>query len=123
MSSTLEVNLGNDASFRMAPTKDGDRPVVNFRGFVNNRVSGEDGYEDNGGYWIRCSIWLRNEQYAERLAEMLLKGVAVIVSGTLRQKPWKNENTGKEGVDMVMNVKSIGINPIGIEDVTYTDKN
>ncbi len=115
-------NLAADAEYRMVTTEKGDRPVVNFRIYVEHRVHVGDGkYEDNGGYWLSCSYWLRTESYAERLCSLLLKGKSVFVVGDLRQETWEGQSGEQSG--MASQISDIGLNPIGIEDVTYLKRN
>lgn len=74
---TIAGNIGRDAELRR--TQDGT-PVAGFTVAVN------DGWGENKRtIWFECSIW---GQRAERLAEMLVKGGKVAVSGDLSTREY-----------------------------------
>jgi single-strand DNA-binding protein len=49
-------------------------------------------YEDAGTTYLRCNIW---REQAENAANSLTKGMRVIVTGILRQRPWETKEGEK----------------------------
>ena len=119
MDITLKGNLGADAVRRTAPTDDGERYAVNFRVFVENRVpDGTGGYKDQGGFWLSCTRWTKNADFADRLTALLRKGQPVIVIGTLRQETWKNDEQVEQR-GMAMTVSDVALDTIAVKDVSF----
>ncbi|MCB1733683.1 MAG: single-stranded DNA-binding protein [Gammaproteobacteria bacterium] len=119
MEITQNGNLGADAVRRTASTPEGERYAINFRVFVENRVpDGSGGYKDQGGFWLGCTRWTRNPDFADRLTALLRKGQPVIVIGSLRQDAWKDEGQNEQR-GMAMNVSHVALDTIAVKDVTF----
>lgn len=79
--SIFSGNLARDAETRYTP--DG-RPVVSFT-IANNRTT----KQEKKTTWIRCS-WFG--QQAERVAEYLTKGTAVLVFGAIELREYQDKS-------------------------------
>lgn len=100
-------NLGRDAEVRYTP--DG-RPVASFSLCNNRTVNGE-----KRQLWIRCS-WFGTT--AEKVAEYLLKGTGVLVSGPIELREYQaNDGTTKNSLELIVNnLQLLGGGPRSDED-------
>lgn len=55
-----------------------------------NRDTGK--YEDAGTMFLRCNVW---REQAENLCNSAAKGTRVVVTGTLKQRPWETKEGEK----------------------------
>ena len=91
---TVIGNLTEDPSLRFTPT---GTAVANFtvastpRTF--DKASGE--WRDGEALFLRCSIW---RQAAENVAETLIRGARVIVTGRLKQRSYETREGEKRTV-------------------------
>jgi single-strand DNA-binding protein len=99
---TVVGNLTADPELRFTPSGAG---VTNFtvastpRTF--DKASGE--WKDGDALFLRCSIW---RQAAENVAESLVKGARVIVSGRLKQRSY--EKDGEKRTVYELDVDEVG---------------
>ena len=81
----LAGRLVNDPELRFTPS---GRPVTSFRLAANRR------YQVQGGEWQDESLFIDVVTWgdlAQRVAETMRKGRAVVVQGRLRQRSWETE--------------------------------
>jgi single-strand DNA-binding protein len=87
---TLVGNITDDPELRFTPT---GRPVANFTVAVNRRQRTPDGqWEDKLDGFFRCNAWA---DMAENVAESLVKGTRVLVTGRLQQRSWEDPEGNK----------------------------
>lgn len=100
---TVVGNLTTDPELRFTPA---GAAVANFtvastpRTF--DRESGE--WRDGDAMFLRCSVW---RQYAENVAESLVRGSRVVVHGRLRQRSYDTKEGEKRTV-LELEVDEIG---------------
>lgn len=85
---------------------------------TGNKLSdGRDEYEDKGGFWMEV-VWFNRK--AEKAAQLLKKGAAVIVTGDLRAEQWENKETGEwqSGFKVVAN--EVALDMLSLDSVSYT---
>jgi len=106
MSTPSMVIIGNltaDPELRFTPS---GTAVANFTvastAKKKNQQTGE--WEDDHTTFIRCSAW---EQMAENVAETLLKGMRVVVTGRLKVRQYE-ANDGAKGTSVECNVEEVG---------------
>lgn len=93
---TVVGNLTSDPELRFTPSGAG---VANFtvastpRTF--DKASGE--WKDGDALFLRCSIW---RQAAENVAESLVKGARVIVSGRLKQRSYEKDGEKRTVIEL-----------------------
>jgi len=96
-------NLTADPELRFTPS---GTAVANFTvastAKKKNQQTGE--WEDDHTTFIRCSAW---EQMAENVAETLLKGMRVVVTGRLKVRQYE-ANDGAKGTSVECNVEEVG---------------
>lgn len=90
---TVTGNLTAEPELRYTPT---GVPVASFT------VANNERYKDAGGEWqdgptsfVRCNAW---RELAEHVAESLVKGDRVIITGTLRQRDYEAQDKTKRTV-------------------------
>lgn len=88
---TLIGNLTADPELRYTPN---GVPVASFTvASTERQLNRETGqYEDAGTLFLRCNIW---REQAENLANSAVKGTRVVVTGTLKQRPWETKEGEK----------------------------
>ena len=86
---TVVGNLTNDPELRFTPS---GAAVASFTVASSSRYldKATNEWKDGDPVFMRCSVW---RQYAENVAESLVKGSRVIVTGEMGQRDW----TTKEG--------------------------
>ncbi len=84
---TFVGTLGGDVELKFTQA---GLAVASFNVATSKRVKDGDGWKDGPTSWVRCTVW---RQYAENVAESLVKGSRVIVTGEMAQRDW----TTKEG--------------------------
>lgn len=84
---TVVGNLTSDPELRFTPSGAG---VANFTVASTPRTFDKNTQEwkDGDALFLRCSIW---RQAAENVAESLVKGARVIVSGRLKQRSYEKD--------------------------------
>lgn len=100
---TITGRLTADPELRFTPS---GHAVANITVAANNRVLNRDTqeWEDEDPVFHRCTLW---RELAERVANALHRGDAVVLAGVQRGRIWED----KEGVkryDAEIDVKSIG---------------
>jgi single-strand DNA-binding protein len=101
---TLVGNLTADPILRF--TERGDA-VANFNVASTPRVYNKQSneYEDGEPLFMRCNIW---KGAAENVADTLMKGARVIVTGRLKQRSWEDKETGNKRTSVELEVDEIG---------------
>lgn len=100
---TVIGNLTADPELRFTPS---GAAVANFTIANNPRVYDKqtNGWKDGDPVFLRCNIW---RQPAENVAETLVRGNRVIVTGRLRQRSFETREGEKRTV-MELEVDEIG---------------
>lgn len=62
-------------------------------------------WKDGEPTWVRVAAW---KGLAEHVAESLTKGSRVIVTGTLRNRPWKPEGSDETRYSLEMTADAVG---------------
>jgi single-strand DNA-binding protein len=84
---TLVGNITDDPELRFTPS---GQQVANFTVAVNRRFRTQEGsWEDRLDGFFRCNCW---REMAENVAESLVKGSRVIVTGRLQQRSWEDSD-------------------------------
>ena len=103
-STTIVGNLTQDPELRFTPN---GAPVANFtvastpRNF--DRQTNE--WKDGETLFMRCTVW---REMAEHVAESLVRGARVIVSGSLVSRSWDDKETGQKRTVVELQVDEIG---------------
>jgi single-strand DNA-binding protein len=86
---TVVGNLTDDPELRFTPA---GVAVARFSVAVNRRVfdKASNAWQDQGADYHRVTAW---RSLAEGVAETLVKGMRVIVTGTIQQQHWTDEKT------------------------------
>jgi single-strand DNA-binding protein len=100
---TVIGNLTDDPELRFTPS---GAAVANFTVASTPRIFKRESnsWEDGDTLFMRCSVW---RQYAENVAESLLRGTRVIVSGRLKQRSYETREGEKRTV-VELEVEEIG---------------
>jgi single-strand DNA-binding protein len=100
---TVIGNLTDDPELRFTPS---GAAVANFTIASTPRVFKRDSnsWEDGDTLFMRCSVW---RQYAENVAESLVRGSRVIASGRLKQRSYETREGEKRTV-VELEVEEIG---------------
>lgn len=100
---TVIGNLTDDPELRFTPS---GAAVANFTIASTPRVFKRDSnsWEDGDTLFMRCSVW---RQYAENVAESLVRGSRVIASGRLKQRSYETREGEKRTV-VELEVDEIG---------------
>jgi len=100
---TVIGNLTDDPELRFTPS---GAAVANFTVASTPRVFKRESssWEDGDTLFMRCSVW---RQYAENVAESLVRGTRVIVSGRLKQRSYETREGEKRTV-VELEVDEIG---------------
>lgn len=96
-------NLTADPELRFTPS---GVAVADFTVASTNRVRNKqtDEWEDGDTTFIRCSVW---QEYAENVAESLVKGCRVIVTGRLKVRQYETRE-GAKGTSVECTVDEVG---------------
>lgn len=120
---TLKGRLGGEPTY--GETREG-KPWISFSLRQDHMVrsgkklaDGRDEYVDNGGFWMQV-VWFSRK--AEKAAEILKKGAAVVVSGDLRAEQWESKETGELQSGFKVVADEVSLDFIGLESVTYQSK-
>jgi len=91
---TVVGNLTSDPDLRFTPA---GSAVANFTVASTPRVFDRESgtWRDGDAMFLRCSLW---RQYAENVAESLVRGTRVIVHGRLRQRSYDTKEGEKRTV-------------------------
>lgn len=99
---TVVGTLTADVELRFIPS---GKAVANFSVACNqrkkNQQTGE--WEDGDATFLRCNIW---GEYAENVAESLVKGTKVIARGQLKQRSY--EKDGEKRTVFELEVEEVG---------------
>ncbi|MET8851974.1 single-stranded DNA-binding protein [Amycolatopsis sp. NPDC004625] len=100
---TVVGNLTNDPELRFTPA---GAAVANFTVASTPRLYDRESgtWRDGDAMFLRCSLW---RQYAENVAESLVRGTHVVVQGRLRQRSFDTKEGEKRTV-MELDVEEIG---------------
>lgn len=88
---TLVGNLVDDPGLRFTPS---GTAVANFRVASTPRTFDKttNEWKDGESLFLTCNVW---RQAAENVAESLVKGARVIVTGRLKQRGWEDKEGNK----------------------------
>jgi single-strand DNA-binding protein len=91
---TVVGNLTADPELRFTPA---GAAVANFTVAATPRVFDRESgaWRDGDPMFLRCSVW---RQYAENVAESLVRGARVVVHGRLRQRSYDTKEGEKRTV-------------------------
>jgi single-strand DNA-binding protein len=91
---TVVGNLTSDPELRFTPA---GAAVANFTVASTPRVYDRESgtWRDGDAMFLRCSLW---RQYAENVAESLVRGTRVVVHGRLRQRSYDTKEGEKRTV-------------------------
>ncbi len=100
---TVVGNLTDDPELRFTPS---GAAVANFTVASTPRVFKRESnsWEDGDTLFMRCSVW---RQYAENVAESLVRGTRVVVQGRLKQRSYETREGEKRTV-VELEVEEIG---------------
>jgi single-strand DNA-binding protein len=100
---TVVGNLTSDPELRFTPA---GSAVANFTVASTPRVFDRESgaWRDGDALFLRCSLW---REYAENVAESLVRGTRVVVHGRLRQRSYDTKEGEKRTV-VELEVDEIG---------------
>lgn len=100
---TIVGNLGDDPALRFTPS---GAAVCNFSVANTPRRFNKETqqWEDGTPTWFACAVW---REFAENVAETLVKGSRVIVTGRLTTREWEGRD-GQKGRTLELEVDAIG---------------
>ncbi|RNI19614.1 single-stranded DNA-binding protein [Flexivirga caeni] len=101
---TVIGNLTQDPELRFTPS---GAAVANFTVASTPRYMDRqtNEWKDGETLFMRCSIW---REAAENVAESLVRGSRVIVSGRLKSRSWDDKETGQKRTTMELEVDEVG---------------
>ncbi|MEW8375841.1 MAG: single-stranded DNA-binding protein [Candidatus Thiodiazotropha sp.] len=86
-------NLGAPPALKPVEVDGEKRWVAEMRVYFDRNVpDGDDGFIDKGGFWLTVNLWGAK---GETAANLLTKGVLVVVSGTLVNHEWIDKESGE----------------------------
>lgn len=101
---TAVGNVVDDPDLRFTPS---GAAVCNFRVASTprnfNKVTQE--WSDGDTLWLSCSVW---REQAENAAATLSKGARVIVTGSLRMRPYETRD-GEKRTSLELDVEDVGV--------------
>lgn len=109
---TLSGNLTADPSLTF--TGNGTAKLA-FSVAVNHVWRDAAGEQQKKVSYFDCVAW---RQTAEQAADVLSKGIGVIVTGRLEQRSWDDKETGQKRSKIELVVDDIGVSARSIEAVT-----
>jgi single-strand DNA-binding protein len=90
---TITGNLAGDPELRFTPA---GVPVASFTVAANERYKDQAGqWQDGPSSFLKCNAW---RELAEHIAETLVKGDRLIVTGTLRQRSYETKEGEKRTI-------------------------
>jgi single-strand DNA-binding protein len=100
---TVVGNLTSDPDLRFTPA---GSAVANFTVASTPRLFDRESgaWRDGDALFLRCSLW---REYAENVAESLVRGTRVVVHGRLRQRSYDTKEGEKRTV-VELEVEEIG---------------
>jgi single-strand DNA-binding protein len=100
---TVVGNLTSDPELRFTPA---GSAVANFTVASTPRLFDRESgaWRDGDALFLRCSLW---REYAENVAESLVRGTRVVVHGRLRQRSYDTKEGEKRTV-VELEVEEIG---------------
>ena len=101
---TVIGNLTQDPELRFTPS---GAAVANFTVASTPRYMDRqtNEWKDGETLFMRCSVW---REAAENVAESLVRGSRVIVSGRLKSRSWDDKETGQRRSTMELEVDEVG---------------
>ena len=84
----------------------GGSAYLRFSVADNHRKKTQSGWEDDGTTWWNCTAW---DRQAEALAEAVVKGARVVVTGTVRSREY--EKDGETRTAYGINARTVGVVP------------
>lgn len=91
---TIVGNLTADPELRFTPQ---GHAVVSFTVAATPRRYVDGEWRDGDPVFLRCNVW---RQYAENVAESLIKGQQVVVVGRLVQRSWEQDGQKRTVVEV-----------------------
>jgi len=107
-------NLGADPVVRDAPVDGGTTRVINMSVYIDNPKKTDEGYKDQGGYWVDVSLF---GPRADTLGKQLKKGARVCVYGQMHMEQYQHEGADRTAIKVIASF--IGPDPIAIESITF----
>jgi single-strand DNA-binding protein len=101
---TVIGNLTQDPELRFTPS---GAAVANFTVASTPRYMDRqtNEWKDGETLFMRCSVW---REAAENVAESLVRGSRVIVSGRLKSRSWDDKETGQKRTTIELEVDEVG---------------
>jgi single-strand DNA-binding protein len=88
LTANLVGNVGNDPELRYTANS---QAVIRFNVASNYGERNSEGEWENRVEWVRVIVF---GERAEKLNELITKGMKVYVSGQLKARPWERESDG-----------------------------
>ena len=90
---TITGNVTHDPELRFTPS---GKPVCRFTVAANERYKAADGtWKDGSVSFVTCNAW---GGLGENIAESIMRGSAVVVTGTIRQRSYDTKEGDKRTV-------------------------
>ena len=112
-------NLGNAPTLKHPNVEGEPSALVEMYVYFDRLVPVEDGYEDRGGFWLNVEYWAE-EDWAERVARLLVRGCRIRVEGSLVLNTWENEEG--PGSRLILKAKEITLDLARVDTISFTQK-
>jgi single-strand DNA-binding protein len=112
-------NLGASPVLKHVQVEGEQRPVAELRVYFDRSIPTDDGYTDNGGFWLNVNLW---GSRAENAVKILGKGMRVAVRGTLVQSQWTDKDTGQERQGFQLQARSVDLDLWRVESLELRPK-
>lgn len=114
---TLTGNLTADPN--LSYTGNGTAKLT-FSVAVNHVWRDADGEQQKKVSYFDCVAWRQTAEYA---ADVLAKGLGVIVTGRLEQRSWEDKESGQKRSKIELVVDDIGVSTRSIDSITRREYN
>lgn len=112
-------NLGLSPTLRHVDVDGESRVVAELRVYFDRyRPDGNDGYKEEGGFWLTVNVW---GPRAEQVTRILKRGARVHVEGKLRQENWEDEHNTQRA-ELRLTAEYIAVDLSRVEAVSWREK-
>jgi single-strand DNA-binding protein len=112
-------NLGGSPALKQVQVEGEQRSVAELRVYFDRSVPTEEGYTDNGGFWLNVNLW---GPRAENAVKILGKGMRVAVRGSLVQSQWTDKDTGQDRQGFQLQARSVDLDLGRVESLELHQK-
>lgn len=96
--------------------------VMNFDIAERGTTEHPDGSSTGSDIWYRCSYWSANREYLDTRANLLEKGMKLLVCGSYYSESYPHKDAPTFGVNHVLNVTDFALDLTRVESITLAPK-